>query len=154
MMGKLTVFLTVLALAWGISISVLAEADDIVVEGAWSRASIGTSRPGAAYLTIRNTGPEYVTLTGIQTDIATRSEIHRSSTNDQGVTSMAPAGEIKIAPTDTVSFEPGGLHVMLMGLQHPMIEGEAFWLTLVFSDGSEVSVEVSILGFAARGPDI
>lgn len=144
--------MTALMLNISLSAPALAGAEDVIVEGAWSRASIGTSRPGAAYMTIRNTGDEAVTLTEIRTDLAMMPEIHRSSTNDQGVSSMAPAGEIEIGPGETVALEPGGLHAMLMRLQRPMIEGERYKLTLVFSDGGAVVVEVPILGLAARGP--
>ena len=133
--------------------AVLAGSEDVVVESPWARASIGTNRPGAAYMTLRNTGDEAVTLTGIETAIAGTAEIHRSSTNDQGVSSMSPAGDITIAPGETVALEPGGLHAMLMKLQRPMTEGESFPLTLTFSDGGEVTVEVPILSIAARGPE-
>ena len=131
----------------------LAGSEDVVVESPWARASIGTSRPGAAYMEVRNTGDEAVTLTGIETGIAATSEIHRSSTNDQGISTMAPAGDITIPPGESVALETGGLHVMLMQLQSPLTEGESFPLTLTFSDGGEASVEVPILGFAARGPE-
>ena len=147
--GAITAFM----LTVGLSATALAGVEDIVVEGAWSRASIGTSRPGAAYMTIRNTGDEAVTLTKIHTDIAMMPEIHRTSTNEQGVSSMAPTGEIEIGPGETVALEPGGLHAMLMRLLRPMAEGDRFLLTLVFSDGGEVMVDVPILGFAARGPE-
>ena len=40
-----------------------------------------------------------------------------------------------------------------MKLQEPMTEGENFPLTLTFSDGGKVTVEVPILGIAARGPE-
>ena len=66
---------------------------------------------------------------------------------------MAPAGEITISPGESVALEPGGLHAMLMRLQTAMIEGETFPLTLAFSDGGEVTVDVPILGIAARGPE-
>jgi len=65
---------------------------------------------------------------------------------------MTPMGDIEIAPDEAVALEPGGLHVMLMQLSRPMIEGETFALTLVFADGDEATVEVPILGIAARGP--
>jgi copper(I)-binding protein len=42
---------------------------------------------------------------------------------------------------------------MLMRLQRPMAKGESFSLTLDFSDGGEIVVEVPILGIAARGPE-
>lgn len=133
--------------------SAFAGSEDVVVEGAWARASIGTSRPGAAYMTLRNTGNEAVTLTGITTPIAMMLEIHRTATNDKGVSTMAPAGEITIVPGESVALAPGGLHAMLMRLQEPMNEGESFPLTLTFSDGGEVVVEVPILGLGARGPE-
>lgn len=153
MKSELFSAMTALMLSVGISAPVLAGAEDVIVEGAWSRASIGTSRPGAAYMTIRNTGDEAVTLTEIRTDNAMMPEIHRTSTNDQGVSSMAPAGDIEIGPGETVALEPGGLHAMLMRLQRPMAEGDRFLLTLVFSDGGEVAVDVPVLGVAARGPE-
>jgi len=131
----------------------LAGSEDVVVEDAWARASIGVNRPGAAYMTIRNTGDEAVTLTGISTPLAMMPEIHESKTNAAGVSSMAPAGEITIAPGEAAELAPGGLHAMLMRLQEPMTEGESFALTLTFSDGGEVTVEVPILGIAARGPE-
>lgn len=34
-----------------------------------------------------------------------------------------------------------------------MVEGETFALTLIFEDDSEVTIDVPILGFAARGPE-
>ena len=104
-------------------------------------------------MTIRNENDVEVTLTGLRTDLAMMSEIHRTTTNDQGVSSMAPAGEIVISAGETIELKPGGLHVMLMKLQQPMTEGESFPLTLVFSGGGEVTVDVPILGLAARGPE-
>ncbi|WP_170481517.1 copper chaperone PCu(A)C [Ruegeria arenilitoris] len=136
-----------------LSAPVLAGVDDVVVEGAWSRASIGTNRPGVAYMTIRNTGNEAVTLMSIRTDLAMMPEIHQTSTNAEGVSSMAPAGELEIASGGSVALEPGGLHAMLMRLQRPMTEGESFTLTLIFADGAEKTVNVPIFGIAARGPE-
>ncbi len=136
-----------------LSAPVLAGGGDVVVEDAWSRASIGTNRPGVAYMTIRNTGNEAVTLTSIRTGLAMMPEIHQTSTNAEGVSSMAPAGELEIAPGGSVALEPGGLHAMLMRLQRPMTEGESFALTLIFADGTEKTVNVPIFGIAARGPE-
>lgn len=131
----------------------LAGSEDVVVEDAWARASIGVNRPGAAYMTVRNTGDAAVTLTGLATPLAMMSEIHETSINAEGVSSMAPTGEITIPPGENVALEPGGLHAMLMKLLEPMTEGESFPLTLTFSDGGEATVEVPILGIAARGPE-
>ncbi len=130
-----------------------AGSQDVVFEGAWSRASIGTSRPGAAYMTLRNTGSDPVTLTGLKTPLAMMPDIHETKTDANGVSSMSPAGDIMIPPGETVSLEPGGLHAMLMRLQIKMVEGETFPLTLNFADGGMLTVDVPILGIAARGPE-
>ena len=147
-----SVIATVLIIT-GYSGTAMAEEPTVVVEEAWSRASIGMKRPGAAYMKIRNLGEDTEILTGLRTDLAMMPEIHVTSTNDQGVSSMAPAGDIEIAPGQVVALEPGGFHVMLMRLSRPMLKGETFSLTLDFSDGDEVTVDVPILGFAARGPE-
>ena len=145
--------LAALVIIIGFSAASVAGSDKVLIEDAWSRASIGTSRPGVAYMKIRNTGDLAVTLRSIGTDIALKPEIHRTSTTNQGVSSMTPVGEIEIAPGKAVILEPGGLHAMLMGLQRKMTEGESFLMTLAFSDGGEVTVEIPILGIAARGPE-
>lgn len=137
----------------GLAGPAFADSSDVIAEQVWARASIGINRPGAAYLTVRNTGDEAVTLIGLATPLAMMPEVHETKTNAQGVSSMAPAGEIKIEPQAALVLEPGGLHAMLMGLQRPLIEGESFPLTLIFEGGGEVVVEVPILGVAANGPN-
>lgn len=144
---------SVLAILAGLTGPGQAGSEDVVIADAWARATIGMSRPGAVYLTLRNTGEEAVTVTGLATPLAITSEIHQTTTNANGVSSMAPAGEITIATGGSIALEPGGLHAMLMQLQEPLTEGETLPLIVIFSDGGEVTVEVPILGFAARGPE-
>ncbi|MEM5469795.1 MAG: copper chaperone PCu(A)C [Paracoccaceae bacterium] len=136
----------------GLPTASTAGSQDVVVEGAWSRASIGTKRPGVAYLTLRNTGSDPVSLVGLETPLAMMPEIHETKTDANGVSSMAPAGEITIPAGESVSLEPGGKHAMLMKLQRKMVEGENFSLTFNFADGGQLTVNVPILGVAARGP--
>lgn len=137
----------------GLPTTTVAGSEDVVVEDAWSRASIGINRPGAAYMTLRNTGTDPMTLVGLETPLAMMPDIHETKTDANGVSSMAPAGEIMIPPGESVSLEPGGLHAMLMRLQTKMVEGETFPLTLNFADGGTRTVDVPILGIAARGPE-
>jgi hypothetical protein len=129
-----------------------AGSDEVIVDEAWSRASIGTSRPGVVYMTIRNEGNESRKLGAVTTDLAARAEIHQTSTNERGVSSMSRVEELEVPAGSSVALEPGGLHVMLMGLQRSMKRGESFSLTLVLDEGV-VEVEVPILGFTSRGPE-
>lgn len=144
-----------LALALFSSIPAIGSADQtgITIEQAWSRASMGTGRPGAAYMRVLNIGNESRTLTGIKTDIAMMPQIHRTTTDASGVSQMAPAGDIEIMPGTDIVLAPGGLHIMLMKLARSLTEGESYSLTLVFENGENVEVLVPILSPTARGPE-
>ena len=150
---------TVAAIALAFSVFVglpttsFAGSEDIVVEDAWSRASIGINRPGAAYMTLHNTGTDPVTLVGLETPLAMMPGIHETTTDANGVSSMGPVGEITIPAGESFALEPGGMHAMLMRLQIKMVEGETFPLTLNFADGGTLTVDVPIFGIAARGPE-
>ena len=130
----------------------LSSASRIVVDGPWARASIGTSRPGGVYLTVRNQGTDPITLVGLRANISGIASIHETKTNSLGISSMTPAGDIKIPAGSTIALEPGGYHAMLSQLRLPLVEGKTFPLTLIFADGSELEVTVPILGLGARGP--
>ena len=69
-----------------------------------------------------------------------------------GKMTMRPAGVLDVPAGERVVFEPGGLHLMLMGLAAPLREGETFPLTLRFEDGAPVTVTVPVLGIGAKGP--
>lgn len=143
--------LRAMALAVLAALPAAAQETTIEVEAPWSRASLGTMRPGVAYMTLRNTGDAPATLTGIRSEAAAMPELHRSTEAD-GASSMEPVDEVTIAPGGTVALAPGGLHVMLMELTQSLEEGGTHRLTLIFEDGTEMAVEVPILPMSARGP--
>jgi copper(I)-binding protein len=120
-----------------------AVAGDIQVTKAWARPSIGTSRPGAAYLMVSNKGSAGDRLLRIDSPVAQRAEVHESVMRE-GVMKMRPAGQIEISPGASVMLEPGGFHVMLLSLQEELVEGESFPLTLTFERAGSVTVDVAI----------
>lgn len=145
-MRLLVAALTIL-LAGGFAAPALA--DGIQVKGAWARASIGTERPGVAYMTIHNSGAESDRLLALNTPVAERAMLHQSVLQD-GVMKMRPAADIDIPPGGMVMLEPGGLHLMLTKLQKKLVRGEAFPLTLTFEHAGEVRVHVMIAGMGAK----
>ena len=65
---------------------------------------------------------------------------------------MRALGRVPLAAGGRVTFAPGGLHLMLMGLAAPLTEGTAFPLTLRFADGDSRTVEVAVGSVAAAAP--
>ena len=124
---------------------------DLEVDAAWARASIGTSRPGAAYFTVRNLGDEADRLTGLSSPVSAMPMLHET-TLSEGVSRMAHVEAAEIPAGGELTLEPGGMHVMLMELTTPLKEGATFPLPLTFEAGGEITVEVPVFGPGATGP--
>jgi copper(I)-binding protein len=125
---------------------------DLVVEMPWARASIGTSRPAAAYLTIKNEGLSADTLLGVKTDAAATPEVHKMEMRD-GIANMGPSGPVEVPAQGIVTLAPGGMHVMLRNLNHPLKKGEYFSMTLIFEKEGQINIVVPIYSIGASGPD-
>ena len=148
-MKRLTAAATVLTLIAG---GAAAGSSGVTVDGAWARSTGGQMRPGAAYMEISNQGSEPATLVGIESAVASRIEIHRSTTDDSGVTRMEPVGKLIIPPGGSIALAPRGMHVMLMGLGAPLDEGDDIDLTLLFGDGHTLELSVPVESPGASGP--
>lgn len=115
----------------------------LTVNNAWARATPPGSSVGGAYFTIVNRGQQADTLVSVSSPVAATVEMHRT-TIESGLSRMRPAGQIVIAPGQTVKAEPGGLHVMLMGLKSPLVAGTQVPLVLKFQQAGAVTVRVAI----------
>lgn len=145
-------FAALLLSAGAVGAQATGTAGDLAVERPWARASIGTSRPGAAYFSVRNAGNEDDLLTGVETPAAHMAEMHMTEVKD-GVSSMAPVETLEIPAGGEATLAPGGIHVMLMMLTAPLKEGERFPMTLVFERAGRIDVSVPVYGLGSRGPD-
>lgn len=118
-------------------------AGTIVIDQAWARATVGTARPGGAYLTITNRGSTPDRLVSAESPNTARIELHRSMM-DGGMMRMAPVGTIDIPAGGSVKFAPGGYHLMLMGLKTPMVAGKPVPLVLVFEKAGRITVAIKV----------
>lgn len=85
-----------------------------------------------AFATIENHTDHDVTLAGGSAEIANMVEVHEVVMIDKEMKMQAKEGGILIKAGESVTLEPGGLHVMLMGLKKPILEGDEVTLTLDF----------------------
>lgn len=119
------------------------EVPHVTVSDGWVRATPPGSAMTGAYLKIHNSGTDPLMLLGATTDAAETVEIHRMIMED-GRMSMAPQDELEIGPGATVGLEPGGVHLMLIGLTGPLAEGQGLELELNFSYGIRRSVDLPV----------
>jgi periplasmic copper chaperone A len=96
----------------------------------------------AAYFHLTNLG-EADRLVSVMTEAAGLVEIHESQM-ENGIMRMNLIEGIDLEANETVILEPGGLHIMLMELERPLIPGEALTLTLTFESGKTLMVALPI----------
>lgn len=99
---------------------------------------------GAFYFTVTNNGDEPDTLVEVESDIADIVEIHNVEM-DEGVMQMVHMQDgLEIASGESIVFEPGSYHVMLIGITESLLDGEDFTATLHFEHAGEVEITVPI----------
>lgn len=123
------------------------------VEGAWTRATAEGAKVGAGYLTIRNTGGSADTLISVDTAAAGRSEIHDMTMTDGVMRMRRMADGVEIPAGGSVELKPGGMHLMLLDLKQPLVEGGRVVVKLTFKSGATGEVSLPVRGLGATGND-
>lgn len=148
--------LVLLAATLGVAAPALAHdymQGDIHIMKPWSRPLPAVSTNGAAYMTLMNKGGTPDKLLSASTPAAKKAEIH-NHIMDGGMMKMRRVAAVEIVPGKAAVFEPGGLHVMLMGLTEPLVDGKSFPLTLNFERAGTVEVKVMIFEPEESGHDM
>lgn len=117
----------------------------------WARATPKGASAGAAYMTLTNTGKTPERLICVSSDAAAKCQIHEMSM-EGGVMKMRPVeGGLEVKPGETVQLKPGGFHVMLLDLKHPLQQGQSVEATLKVN-AATVAVQFPIAPIGAPAP--
>jgi copper(I)-binding protein len=138
-----------LAASLVVASAALAQTNQLEVSNAWARATPGKAENGAAYLTIQSPTPDR--LLSVSTPVAKKAELHTMSMEGM-VMKMRPLAGVDIPAGQPITLKPGGRHVMLLGLDEPLREGQSFPLTLTFEKAGTRTVTVAIEKPGAAGP--
>jgi copper(I)-binding protein len=108
---------------------------------------------GAAYFaTLQNNGGKPDKLLRATTPASTSVEMHSMNVDAQGVMRMREVDGIAIAPKASIRMRPGmGFHLMLVGLNKPLKEGDTFPMSLQFENAGKVDVKVYVQTPRAQG---
>lgn len=128
------------------------KAGDLVIKQAWSRATPGGAKVAGGYLTIENTGTTPDRLIGASADIAGKIDIHEMAM-ENGLMKMRPLDKgVTIEPGKTVTFAPGGYHLMMQELKSPLKQGDKVPVTLEFEKSGKVAVSLDVQSVGAQAP--
>ena len=120
----------------------------VVVEDAWGRPSPASAQNSAFYMKIENNTEMALTLIGVETDNCRSAELHETVVDEDSVMSMRPIepGELIIPAGAALALEPGGRHVMCIGVTGPLAAGDTVPLSLILDGTDEMKVDVEIRG--------
>ncbi|MCP5019185.1 MAG: copper chaperone PCu(A)C [Ketobacter sp.] len=123
------------ALAW-------AEAG-LSFEQGWVRAVPPVSTNTAGYFMLHNNTDQDRVLVGVSSGVAEVVEMHTVIEAD-GASTMQQLKQLVVPQQDCVVFEPGGNHIMFIGLKQPLNTGDKVTVTLTFQGGETLDVALLV----------
>lgn len=131
-----------LGAAWG-SVQAETAAAAVTVSDAYARAVPPGQPNSASFMVLSNASAVDHALVGARSDAAETVELHTHNMKD-GMMQMRRVQKIDIPAGAETRLQPGGLHVMLIGLKGDLQPGDELTLNLQFEDGSMLEVAAPV----------
>lgn len=116
--------------------------DSVEFADGWVRVSEYSDHVGGmtgAFAEIHNATAADVTIVGGSAEIAGMVEAHEVAMVGGKMMMQKKEGGIVIPAGETITLEPGGLHIMLMDLKKPIAVGDEITLTLDLEGAEDVT---------------
>lgn len=117
---------------------------------AWVRLPAVAGRPAGGYFMAHGTLTADA-LVAVTSPKAERIELH-SMTNENGVMKMRKEESFALPAKGTLTFAPGGAHLMLFGLSADVKPGGKVPLTFRFKSGATVTLDAEARAASATAP--
>ena len=129
----------------------LVSAEGLYAEQAYIRAMPPGQQITAAFLKLVNSTDRACVITGGSSPIASDLQIHEHQRSD-GMMKMRPLESVTIEAGQSLLFKPGQLHLMLFGLQTPLVPGQQQVLALTTENCGSVLVEAEVRSLFNKKP--
>lgn len=136
-------FLCALLISALCNVAVAAPKSVLSFEDAWLRETAQGAQVGAGYGVLRNVSAKPIQIVSMTTPVAESVEVH-SMTMQDGVMRMRMLDTVVVPAKGRLVLEPGGFHLMLMGLRQPLVAGQSVAMTLTLAGGRTLTVQVPI----------
>ena len=120
----------------------------LAVSGAWMRLII-PERPAAGYFTLTNNSGQARNLVGAQSPACGSLMLHRTESGG-GVERMVMVPSVAVPAHGSITFAPGGYHLMCMKPAASMVHGHSVPVTLKFGDGETLSADFPVRNAAGK----
>lgn len=137
-------FLMLAAAAVAFALPALAQGG-VQVMDPYARVSTGMSQSGAAFMRLVNHSDVDRRVIAVESDVAQRVELHTHMQDANGVMRMIEVKDGFVVPANGEhALARGGDHVMFLGLNRSLNQGDIVNLTLIFENGERLDVIVPV----------
>ncbi len=118
-------------------------ASSVMVKDAYVRATPPNMPNSAAFMMVMNKSANNLAIVGAKSDVAKKVEIH---THDMvnGMMKMHQVQKVDVKAKSHTMFSPGAFHVMFIGLNKSLKEGDTVDFTLVLSNNKEIKISAPV----------
>ena len=124
----------------------------LAISGPFTRATLPNAPVGGGFFTVVNNGQEDDRLVSAESAIAKDTQIHEMAMEGEVMKMRQLVDGLVIPAGGSVTLEPGGLHLMFMGLTGPIAEGDKVPVTLTFEKAGAITLDLVAAGSAADAP--
>lgn len=128
----------------------IAQSTDLQVSDAYIRTMPPGRTTTAGFLAVTNNGGQACEITGFESPLSRRVEMHEHLHAD-GVMRMRPVtGTLALPAGETLNFKPGGLHIMLFNIDSTLDVGDVTQLQLNTDQCGSIEFTATIRSLAAK----
>ncbi len=114
-----------------------------VIDNAWIREAPPVVKVLAGFMSISNPADKTVVLTGAESPLFEKIELHRSIL-ENGMARMERQKQVEIPAGGKLEFSPGGLHLMLVNPKQPLKAGDTVEIIVKFERGRSSPVVFTV----------
>lgn len=121
----------------------LAAPATLVIRDAYVREMPPGQTVSAAFMTLQNDTAKPIAIVAASSDAADRAELHNHRHTADGMR-MEKVVRLEIPAKGQQSLQPGGYHLMLLGLKRPLQAGQNVRITLIDEQGRTYGANVPV----------
>jgi copper(I)-binding protein len=126
----------------------------IEIRKPWARAASTVASVGGGFFAMTNTGAAPDRLVAASSPVAEKVEIHALKVEGSAIAMARREDGLALAAGVTLTLQPRGYHLLLIGLKAPLVEGARVPVTLVFEQAGSLAVELTVEAPGLVGGDI
>lgn len=138
-----------LALA-ALALNACSQPAQIYVEKGYVRLPAVKGNPGVAYFTVHG-GDTDTRLLSVTAPSVIKTELHESMMSGS-MASMKPMANLPVPAKATITFAPGGKHVMLYTINPSVKPGSVMTLFFTFSNNLKIEYAAPVIGAGDPAP--